>query len=240
MTPQHPQHPQHPHNHAESSDQRRTGRPAASGAQSPGTLICDNCDRIIDPGDAAPGSKLRCPDCGDITVVPGSARNADRAAAAGYPPADGPEVEVLRLRPVMVRAAPIRFTLLILLTLGGAAAAVAFGLVAPLIWAAILGLIAFVTGAIALLCWKVLTFTEGLTVTTKRTIDRHGLLSRKTSEVLHADIRNIRIDQTVLQRLFRVGDLAISSAADDDQEVFMAKVPRPDRVREVIDLYRRL
>jgi uncharacterized membrane protein YdbT with pleckstrin-like domain len=88
--------------------------------------------------------------------------------------------------------------------------------------------------------WKLKSLGEGIRVTTKRTIDREGFFSKQTSEVLHGDIRNIQIKQTFAQRLLRVGTLAISCAAENEDEVRMDDVPDPERVRKVIDLYRPL
>ncbi len=67
---------------------------------------CDNCGRTLEYAPEQGGSKMRCPDCGDVNVLPASAPQ-DRAAAAGLPPDSGPEVNVLVLRPSMWRAHPI-------------------------------------------------------------------------------------------------------------------------------------
>ena len=101
--------------------------------------------------------------------------------------------------------------------------------------------VAFAIGIIAgmvLLLWRLQTMGDGLKITTKRTIDRRGIFSRKTSEVLHAEIRNIQIEQTFWERIWGVGTLAISCAAENEDEVEMADVPNPEKVRNVIDLYR--
>jgi len=64
---------------------------------------CDGCERMLEFRPEQAGSKVRCPHCGDVNLVPGS---EDRAGAAGLPPDYGPEQEVMVLRPSMVRAHP--------------------------------------------------------------------------------------------------------------------------------------
>jgi uncharacterized membrane protein YdbT with pleckstrin-like domain len=93
---------------------------------------------------------------------------------------------------------------------------------------------------LVLMVWKLITLDCGLKVTTKRSVERRGLFSRATSEVLHADIRNVQIEQSFWQRVWNVGTLSISCAAEHEDEIRMTDVPRPEEVRRIIDLYRPL
>ena len=86
--------------------------------------------------------------------------------------------------------------------------------------------------------WKVHTLSEGLRITTKRTVEIKGLLSKATSEVLHADIRNIQVEQTFFERVCNVGFLSLSSSAENQDVVEMSDVPDPGKVKSIIDLYR--
>lgn len=166
----------------------------------------------------------------------------DRAAAAGYPPAEGPEQRVIRVRRAMFRARPTLFLVLLLVLLGGAAGGLYFWQLAsaprPTV-AAGLGALAGLA-LLVLLVWKFLSLGEALEITTKRTIERNGIFSKSTSEVLHRDIRNVQVQQSFRDRLFGVGRVQISSAADDASEINVTDIPRPKRVREIIDLYRPL
>jgi predicted RNA-binding Zn-ribbon protein involved in translation (DUF1610 family)/membrane protein YdbS with pleckstrin-like domain len=200
-------------------------------------IRCDACDRTIEVDQAVIGQKVKCPHCGDINIIRGAGGEArpksDRAAAAGYPPADGPEVQVLAIRPAMFRARPFRFLLLVAVGLGGvvglAIAPPPANFIAGGLGAAAL---------LALLVWKLYTLGEGIRITTQRIIDREGFFSRATSEVRFTHIRNVQIRQSFIQRVMGVGTLAISTAAENEDEVSMADVPRPDHVAKVIDLYR--
>lgn len=216
-------------------------------------LRCDNCERLIEVDDSYAGQKIKCPACGDVNVVPEATAPApraavvrpaapDRAAAAGYPPADGPEQVVMRVRRAMFRARPFTFLLLVLVLLAGLGAAVYFGVIAnpasPGLAAtgAIIGFVALVV----LAGWKVATLGEALEITNKRTIERNGILSKITSEVRHNDIRNIQVTQSFRDRIFRVGQLGISSSGQDQIEIVVKDIPNPDRIRQIIDLYRSL
>ena len=176
------------------------------------TFNCDACERSLEMGEKFAGEKVACPYCGDVNVVPLSglsdelaeageiptARSAssnrdddrpkdrplDRAEAAGLPPDSGPEKTVMLIRPVMFRARPILFGAEFLATLAGLGLLVwglADGQIAFTIGGAVLCLI----GAVPLLIWWIDRLGASLRITNKRTIERRGLLSRSTSEVLH-------------------------------------------------------
>jgi len=80
---------------------------------------------------------------------------------------------------------------------------------------------------------------EGV-LTNKRTVQRTGLIARKTTEVLHRDVRNIEIDQSVFQRLFGVGRIGIASAGQSGVEIQFTGVRDPDGVKALIDRHRDL
>jgi uncharacterized membrane protein YdbT with pleckstrin-like domain len=82
--------------------------------------------------------------------------------------------------------------------------------------------------------WWLEVISATLTVTTKRTIHRTGILSRQTSEVRHNDVRNLQLDQSALERLFGVGDIAISSAGQANLEIVADAIPHPERIIETI------
>jgi phage FluMu protein Com len=178
-----------------------------------------------------------------------AAAKPDRAAAAGYPSSTGPEKRVLLLRRAMFRARPITLTLLLAALLAGAGLALYGGLIAKpntpgvtippaaALWGG-LALAAF--GAITLLVWRIRTFDETLEITSKRIIERTGLLSKQLTELRHDDVRNVQVTQSFRQRLFQVGTIGISSSAQDNMEVVAKDIASPNRVREVLDLYRTL
>jgi len=205
------------------------------------TFTCDRCERKIELDDSYAGSKYECPDCGDFNAVPDVARHgSDRAVAAGYPPDSGPEQPVIHVRPAMFRAHPLAFILHLLALIGGIVGWVWFG---PIMsrsphWLSWLMILIVVGASIGLTIWKIKTLALSLEITTKRSIQRTGLFSKATSEVLHDNIRNIQIRQSFVDRIFRVGAIAISSAGQEGIEIEIDDIPNPNKLREIVDLYR--
>lgn len=73
-----------------------------------------------------------------------------------------------------------------------------------------------------------------LVVTTHRTILTEGVFDKRTNEVRHADVRNVQVIQDFMQRLFGVGTLELSSAAQADVEITARGIPNPQAVAETI------
>jgi len=156
------------------------------------------------------------------------------------------ERDICIVRPSMFRAHPLRYSMVVLLFLGAVIVSI-MAKAAPQhvaggwFWPAI------IVGLLVLgywtWWWVDVHLSMKLRITSKRTIHRIGLFSRNTSEVLHRDIRNIRIDQNFFQRIFSVGRLRIDSAAgggDTEIEIEMADVPKPHDLKSMIDRYRDL
>jgi phage FluMu protein Com len=229
------------------------------------TFICDNCEKALEVDDNQAGLKVKCPYCGDVNIVPGASTSTpgtsratvspvasggasvadampkarpDRAAAAGFPPSNGPEAFVRQVRSSMFRARPWTTLLMFVLIAGGGIGGVALAFMTDKRPYAIACAVAFVVGLLWLGVWKVLALEVRLEITTKRTIERRGLFSKSTTEVMHADIRNFQLSQSFWQRLLNVGTIGISSAANEDVEIVMKNVPKPEEVRKIIDLYR--
>ena len=77
-----------------------------------------------------------------------------------------------------------------------------------------------------------------LIVTTRRTTLKEGILEKRTNEVRHADVRNVRVDQTFVQRLFGVGTLEVSSAGQGDVEIAIKGIPDPQDIAALIHEHR--
>ncbi len=73
-----------------------------------------------------------------------------------------------------------------------------------------------------------------LVITNRRTTLTRGLLDKQTSEVRHVDVRNVRVNQSFVQRMFRVGTLEISSAGQGDVEIGIKGVPDPQAIATLI------
>jgi len=101
-------------------------------------------------------------------------------------------------------------------------------------------LIPAVVGLVILGVWWLKTKAATLTISNKRAIQRTGLISKQTTEVLHRDVRNIEIRQSAFQRLFGVGSIGIASAGQAGIEIQFTGVRDPDGVKALIDHYRDL
>lgn len=166
----------------------------------------------------------------------------DRPTKHGLPPDFGAEQAVLKIRPSFFRAKPVRVVALILMPV--IAATVSTLVIEEGSGA---GTTALVLGIAAAVCWIPLavwwfitTRSKGLEITNKRTIERRGLLSKSTDEVLHDHVRNVKVDQSFYERVVRIGQIGIASSGSDDTEIIMEDLPNPQKIREIIDLYRPL
>ena len=212
------------------------------------TFPCDKCDKLLETDDTAAGTKVECPHCGDVNVVPAAGKGGyarvkaraaapDRAESLGLPPDSGPEQEVIRVHPAMVRAHPLAgFGLLLALGVGivGTGISVATALIPAAIGFGVLALV----GVIWFCVWKVQSWTTTLIITTKRTTLRKGILSRSQREVLHDRVQDVQVNQTFLDRMLGVGSLGLSTSSDEGVEITVADVPNVLHVRKVIDAYR--
>jgi len=141
-----------------------------------------------------------------------------------------------RTRPAMLRGQPFRIAGLIFLgwllvlflgsgKLGESGPQAAIFLVILLVWVVLLARAAL---------WIARCFTTWLTITDKRTTLRHGLLSKHTTEVRHADVRTVEVNQSLLQRLLLTGDISLGSAGHSGMEIVAPAISSPGKVARLI------
>ncbi len=94
-------------------------------------------------------------------------------------------------------------------------------------------------GLIIFLVWWLNVLGTKLTVTEQRTILRRGILSKRLNEVYHSDIRNVRISQSFLQRIFDAGAISIASAGSGMAEIEVAGMREPMQIKMILDQGRR-
>lgn len=93
-------------------------------------------------------------------------------------------------------------------------------------------------GLLILGTWWLQCLGTTLTVTNRRVSLRRGVLSKHTNDVFHNDIRNIRVDQTLFQRMLGTGYVGISSSGQAGIEIEVNGIPDPEVVKGLIDRYR--
>ncbi len=203
---------------------------------------CPHCHQAVQVDDDVLGQDMDCPLCDEPFLV-------ELPVAHPIDPsrltADAPEIHhagreediIKTAHPAMFRKHPFRFIGEFAMVIGGVVLiGMALGdivYINDMAQMIVGGLLAGIGALMLLKWWLTVIFTE-LSITNKRTILRRGIVSRFTTEVQHDDIRNIQVDQSIFERLFGVGDIAISSSGQDDLEVDVDGIPQPDKVAALI------
>ncbi|CAN5139884.1 PH domain-containing protein [soil metagenome] len=195
------------------------------------------------------GKQVDCPLCGQPFLAEAPVAKPLGRAEAGEEDADEPAVmlaaddesDLMVVHPAIFRRHLFGTILCVLLLLGGAGLII-FGAVTATLWVVpglyflIGGGLGILLGGFFLLKWHIIGKTHKLTITTERSIYRSGIIHRFTSEVRHDDVRNIKMDQNYKERLLKIGDIAISSAGQDEMEIVIRDIPHP---QDIADLIRR-
>ncbi|MCD0463188.1 PH domain-containing protein [Roseiconus lacunae] len=90
--------------------------------------------------------------------------------------------------------------------------------------------VVFLVAAFFLTKWYLQSRFQSLSLTNQRLVYTEGILHRRSSEVRHGDVRNVQVSQSLFERAFAFGDIAISSAGQDDMELIVNDIPRPQEV----------
>lgn len=205
------------------------------------TVECPRCGtRVEATGEMLEDRVVQCtnPDCQqafqvDLPTGRVVESRHDEREPHSERPARGGEQTLIELHPSMARRHPFQFIGSLVLLLAGLAGIV-FGWLEGAPWLAALSAAAVLLAGGLLLVWWLRVISTTLTVTTERTTLRKGLLSRRTTEVRHDDVRNLQVHQTFVERMFGVGDLAISSAGQDDLEIDIDGVRGPEEIASII------
>jgi membrane protein YdbS with pleckstrin-like domain len=197
-------------------------------------ISCDNCEKRFQVDAELAGQKAACPYCGDINRIPEERTPESR----GLPPEQGPEREITTVRPALFRAHPFRALLIFFLFAGGIALAI-WSNRGDQTWLMYLSLVPTAVGLVWAIYWIIKAHLWiRLTISNKRTVQHEGIITRRTSEVLHDHVRNVEIEQSFLQRILGTGSIGISSAGQDDIEIMVKDIPNPYAVKKLIDEYR--
>jgi len=138
------------------------------------------------------------------------------------------------IRPSIVRNRPVRFFICVIMLVFAIIPLTSEAIPTPAILYSVLTLI---IAPIVLLKWLLRSFFTVYSITDRRIIAKSGILRRSTNEVRHSDIRNIQADQSVFQRVFMVGNVAISSAGQSGIELTMVGIKNPQQIVNLIRQY---
>lgn len=210
---------------------------------------CPHCQQVVRVDESVMGKQVDCPLCGRPFLAEAPVAKPLGPAAVDAVDREEPSVMLAAddesglevVSPATFRRHFFGVILCVVLLVGGAGLMVlgaggeTMGLVhGPLFLAG--GSLSILLGGFYLLKWWIIGKTHRLTITTERSIYRSGIIHRFTSEVRHDDVRNIKLEQNFKERLLKFGDIAISSAGQDDMEIVIRDIPHP---QEIADLIRR-
>ncbi len=77
--------------------------------------------------------------------------------------------------------------------------------------------------------------TRKFTITSKRVIIEYGIFAKNRDEVDIAHIRSLNISQSLMQRLFKCGDIFICTSGTAGVEILLNFVPNPRQVADRIN-----
>lgn len=230
------------------------------------TAQCPYCSHKVEAPITRTAQPIRCPKCDSPFQVEMpvakviSVREVDSVDEAKHLGSVQKEVTLHQVHPVIFRARPLA-TLGLLIV----ACAVGVGLYIALTGDTILGstsagngtngipsgeqepigwlLWLSTAGAVAVLLtlgsWYLISRATKLVVTDVRILYQKGIIQRETSEVQHDDVRNIQLEQSIFQRLMGIGDIAISSAGQDEMEIVARQLPSPAAIVKTIREHQR-
>jgi uncharacterized membrane protein YdbT with pleckstrin-like domain len=102
------------------------------------------------------------------------------------------------------------------------------------------GIVAFVAVmAIAILAGLVIRTATDYTITTERLRIRRGILSKHVQQTSIDRVQNVNTEQTLIDRLLRVGKVDFDTAGTDDSDFTFVGVAAPDAVVAAVDRARR-
>jgi uncharacterized membrane protein YdbT with pleckstrin-like domain len=77
------------------------------------------------------------------------------------------------------------------------------------------------------------------TVTSHKLIQKWGILSKSTREIPVQNLQAVKLDKSLVERLFRLGTLRFSTASAREDEVMFAGVRDPEGIKGRIDAIHR-
>jgi uncharacterized membrane protein YdbT with pleckstrin-like domain len=120
--------------------------------------------------------------------------------------------------------------------IGGVAGAVAIAVVVALIASAFAGIVAAVVLVAAVLGFGLFKRTAtSYLVTTQRLYIRRGMLSRRVQQTRIDRVQNVNTEQSVRERMLRVGTVDFDTAGTDDSEFRFVGIANPGEVVDAVD-----
>lgn len=122
----------------------------------------------------------------------------------------------------------------LLAVLGAAIAAIVTAIGSEFSWTTTILVFAGLTALVILvgLLWRT---TTTYTITNQRLTIRRGLVARHLQQTRVERVQNVNVDQSVIDRLMRVGQVDFDTAGTDDSDFTFRGVANPDAVVRAVD-----
>jgi membrane protein YdbS with pleckstrin-like domain len=201
---------------------------------------CPYCHEIIAGDESLYGQRVKCEKCQATILVPPTpvstepqtARLIQEGAASApiVPHEAGQETEIFNLSPV-ARAFPGQILLgVVFIGLGMALAIRA----QDVSWPGWVGLVPLGLGVLLLLLLWIRVKSSSYRLTTQRLFVRRGWLAKHVNELELYRVKDVVVDQGVLQRLLGYGTITVLADDDTTPEVRLVRISRPTTVKEMI------
>jgi uncharacterized membrane protein YdbT with pleckstrin-like domain len=118
--------------------------------------------------------------------------------------------------------------------LGGAVAAIVTAIGSSFSWTTTI-IVFVVLSALAILVGFLYRMTTTYTITNQRLTIRRGILSRHLQQTRVERVQNVNVDQSIVDRLVRVGQVDFDTAGADDSDFTFRGVANPDSVVRAVD-----
>jgi membrane protein YdbS with pleckstrin-like domain len=201
---------------------------------------CPHCHEIITGDESWYGQRVKCLGCQATILVPPTPVSTElqtarlipepAASAPIVPDAANQETDIFKLSPV-ARAYPGQILLglsFIGLAIGLAIRAQDFP------WPRWVALVPLALGVLLLLLVWIRVKSCSYRLTTQRLFVRRGWLAKHLNELELYRVKDVVVDQGVLQRVLGYGNITVLAADDSTPEVDLVGVSSPTKVKETI------
>jgi uncharacterized membrane protein YdbT with pleckstrin-like domain len=123
---------------------------------------------------------------------------------------------------------------ILLAALGGAVAAIVTTIGSGFSWTTTIVVFVVLT-ALVILAGFLWRLTTTYTITNQRLTIRRGVLTRHVQQTRVERVQNVNVDQSIVDRLMRVGQVDFDTAGTDDSDFTFRGVASPDAVVRAVD-----
>ena len=201
---------------------------------------CPHCHEIIAGDESLYGQRVKCRKCqAEILVPPTPARPEPQTARLIQEPAAAaplvldeakPETDIFKLSPV-ARAFPGQIFLGVIFIGVGIGLAIR---AQDFSWPRWVALVPLALGVLLLLLLWIRVKSCSYRLTTQRLFVRRGWLAKHVNELELYRVKDVLVDQKVLQRLLGYGTITVLAADDTTPEVHLVRVSGPTKIKEMI------